>query len=124
MSLKTGWKYFRSSIYFFSTVRKTWYEAREDSKQRGADLVIINSKEEQTFLSVRRTEGWIGLTDREREGVWRWVDGTPLTRRYWWSGQPNDYQGNQDCARLYNTKWDDKPCSTHYVWTCEKQVKF
>uniref|UniRef100_A0A8K9V4W4 C-type lectin domain-containing protein n=1 Tax=Oncorhynchus mykiss TaxID=8022 RepID=A0A8K9V4W4_ONCMY len=74
-----GWRYFDSSLYFLSTEKKTWEESRQDCKGRGADLVIINSREEQTFVFNLHLRVWIGLTDSVTEGIWKWVDGTPLT---------------------------------------------
>uniref|UniRef100_A0A674B391 C-type lectin domain-containing protein n=1 Tax=Salmo trutta TaxID=8032 RepID=A0A674B391_SALTR len=65
--------YYISSFYI-STVKNTWDYARQDCLNRGADLVIINSKEEQVF-----PEAWIGLTDSLTEKTWKWVDSTPLT---------------------------------------------
>ncbi|KAF3694519.1 CD209 antigen Dendritic cell-specific ICAM-3-grabbing non-integrin 1 [Channa argus] len=53
---------------------------RQDCKDREADLVVIDSAEEQKFISDFVTVGaWIGLTDSEKEGTWKWVDGSSLT---------------------------------------------
>ncbi|KAM9363206.1 uncharacterized protein ABDE67_014185 [Symphorus nematophorus] len=77
-----GWEYFSCSFYHISSLEKSWQESRDDCLQRGADLVIINSKEEQEFTRRFMKRMWIGLTDRETEGTWKWVDGTPLTTRF------------------------------------------
>ncbi|KAM9398908.1 hepatic lectin-like isoform 2-T2 [Salvelinus alpinus] len=78
-----GWRYFDSSLYFLSHEEKTWEESRQDCLERRADLVIINSIEEQTFVFNLHMRAWIGLTDSVTEGTWKWVDGTALTTRYW-----------------------------------------
>ncbi|KAG7313932.1 hypothetical protein KOW79_022428 [Hemibagrus wyckioides] len=78
-----GWMLFQSSLYYISTEQKNWTVSRQYCRVRGADLVIINSKEEQAFvemLSKSKNYGiYIGLTDSENEGVWKWVDGTSMT---------------------------------------------
>ncbi|XP_071264037.1 CD209 antigen-like protein E isoform X2 [Salvelinus alpinus] len=76
-----SWQKFESSWYFLSTETKTWKESREECLERGADLVIINNREEQEFLVNLKKRFWIGLTDSVKEGTWKWVDGTLLTRR-------------------------------------------
>ncbi|KAF5893771.1 C-type lectin domain family 4 member M-like, partial [Clarias magur] len=72
---------FKSSLYFMSNESKNWTESREDCIKRGADLVIINSREKQDFIAdqLQGRQAWIGLSDRDAEGEWKWVDGTLLT---------------------------------------------
>lgn len=45
---------------------------------------------------------FLGGNDREVEGVYRWSDGTPLSSSsgLWASGQPDDYEGAEDCVNL------------------------
>ncbi|KAL3066795.1 hypothetical protein OYC64_016695 [Pagothenia borchgrevinki] len=120
-----GWKYFSSSLYTISSIRKNWQESRDDCLQKGADLVIVNSREEENFLSQFHETMWIGLTDLETEGTWKWVDGTPMTERYWGPGEPNG-RTSENCGDIkqydLGKRWNDANCNIKVCWTCEKKV--
>ncbi|KAG9259860.1 CD209 antigen-like protein A [Astyanax mexicanus] len=126
LSQMDGWTYFRSSMYYLSAETKTWSEARQHCKEKGADLVIINSEEEQTFIDKQFGEAWIGLTDHGSEGVWKWVDGSTMTIGYWRRGEPNS-KGDEDCVvtSYKNEKiwsWNDLSCNTDKPWVCERRL--
>ncbi|XP_037388464.1 CD209 antigen-like protein E [Pygocentrus nattereri] len=121
-----------SSFYYISTEKKSWSESRKFCRERGADLVIINSRKEQEFISeaIGSSEAWIGLTDMEKEGVWKWVDNSRLTTEFWGTQEPNDYEGKEDCAvtgykypgseRL--SSWADYSCNYPVAGICEKRI--
>ncbi|XP_036372038.1 C-type lectin domain family 4 member E-like [Megalops cyprinoides] len=77
-------KNYKGKCYFSSTEKMTWIQSRDYCKSKGAHLVIIHSKEEQVkpdvVLSIIEETQWIGLSDRETEGTWRWVDNTLLSQ--------------------------------------------
>ncbi|XP_065432193.1 C-type lectin domain family 4 member M-like isoform X2 [Chrysemys picta bellii] len=79
-----GWQRFEKSCYFFSTSAKSWQDAKQFCTNEGSGLVIVNTEEEQTFLSNHITHPhvyWLGLSDSAKEGEWRWLDGSPLSVR-------------------------------------------
>uniref|UniRef100_A0AAZ3QGT6 C-type lectin domain-containing protein n=1 Tax=Oncorhynchus tshawytscha TaxID=74940 RepID=A0AAZ3QGT6_ONCTS len=125
--VEKGWKKLGSSCYYVSTEKKSWEESRQDCRNGGADLVVINSQEKQTlvnWLCGVKNYVWIGLTDSVTEGTWKWVDGTPLTTKYWNSGQPNG-GGAENCVYFYSRSsdtgaWWDYYCYYQYRWICEK----
>uniref|UniRef100_A0A8C4HRJ7 C-type lectin domain-containing protein n=1 Tax=Dicentrarchus labrax TaxID=13489 RepID=A0A8C4HRJ7_DICLA len=122
-----GWMYFNNSFYYISSQEKSWQESRSYCLQRGADMIIINSKEEQEFMRRFQRLVWIGLTDRETEGKWKWVDGTQLTTSYWGPNEPNSHKGtDEDCGEIKfyddENSWNDKPCESQNIWICEKTI--
>ncbi|RVE58355.1 hypothetical protein OJAV_G00208330 [Oryzias javanicus] len=129
MGCPAEWIRFGISCYFFSGESKSWDEAREFCRAREADLVVINSKNEMTFLSAFRDGSiWIGLTDRALEGTWKWVDGSSLTLQFWGEGQPDNgggitSYGEEDCVETRHAfpgSWNDVSCKNSMKWICEK----
>ncbi|XP_077095372.1 uncharacterized protein LOC143746938 isoform X2 [Siphateles boraxobius] len=122
---KDGWIYYKSSLYFLSSEKKSWTESRSYCTERGADLIIINNREEQGFVKNISADVnvWIGLTDRDVEGRWKWVDGNTLTSGFWASREPNSQGGNdEDCALNYGPGFADYPCNHLFQWICEDVI--
>lgn len=123
-----NWVEHGDSCYWFSRAGMTWPEAAQYCQLENAHLVVINSWEEQKFI-VQHTGSfhiWIGLTDRD--GSWKWVDGTEYRSNYknWAITQPNNWQGHEvggseDCAEILSDgRWNDNFCLQVNRWACEK----
>ncbi|XP_016145000.1 C-type lectin domain family 4 member F-like [Sinocyclocheilus grahami] len=126
-----GWLHSNFSFYFISSLKKSWTESRKYCTERGADLIIINNREKQDFVTkmTDKREFWIGVTDIKEEGRWKWVDGTSVTSGFWASsGQITEPNGGrqENCAVTYLKKhpeligWIDITCNGAYQWICEK----
>lgn len=99
---------------------KTWENSRKDCVQRRADLVIITTRDELDFVAKIYNRAWIGLSDTQEEGKWKWVDGTPLLGSgFWRNGEPNS--AREHCVEIDNSngEWNDAYCSNTNPWICE-----
>lgn len=69
---------------------------------------------------------WLGLTDTETEGIWRWYDnGLKATYLSWGGSEPQDY-GSEDCAVYHGGlrfEWGDVPCGDGHRALCEQANK-
>ncbi|XP_026103826.1 hepatic lectin-like [Carassius auratus] len=129
ITIISEWIYYQSSFYYMSNERKSWTESRRDCLKRKADLIIINNREESDFVQNHtvKKEFWIGVTDSDVEGSWKWVDGSALNSELWASREPNGGRV-ENCAVTYLTERPDLlglidvRCNNAYQWICEKSI--
>ncbi|CAL1602533.1 unnamed protein product [Knipowitschia caucasica] len=123
------WFRFDTLCFFISQQRNDFDFARNDCQIRGARLAKLHNRRQQDFLTARVQAAWIGMTDRGREGEWRWLDGFPVDRDglLWAPGQPDNVSAEEDCGNIQNQRnfvgLNDSPCSNLMQWICERPVK-
>ncbi len=87
----------------------SWEKAEENSNKIGGHLVTINDKQENDWIASNIGSGlWIGMTDKNKEGVWEWSSGEEVTFKNW-EGL-NNHGGNQNYGWLHSSypgQWDD-----------------
>ncbi|NDB97000.1 MAG: hypothetical protein EBZ78_12730, partial [Verrucomicrobia bacterium] len=94
----------------------TWDQAKADAEAKGGHLATITSQKEKDFSDAFLPPGsgdpviWLGATDRETEGTWKWVTGETWNGFTAWSSSNPNNDGNQDYLRIdyFNRAyWDD-----------------
>lgn len=124
------------SCYKAFTSPETWNDAKAICISLGAQLVKIESAEENDFLTktfLEATSGtyWIGLSDQVTEGEWIWTDGSLLENyNNWGRNNPNNKNDNQDCGHIlsqghtfhdfHDGEWNDLRCSRTLGYLCEQ----
>jgi len=117
--------------YSFCWLGRNFFDAAAECDRRGGRLVVFDSDEEMAAVLDelnRRGVGsaWIGLSDLEAEGVFQWVDGTVWDGAVggWLEGQPDDWQGGEDCAEIVSwggeRPWNDLFCDWQIAAVCEQ----
>lgn len=110
----------------------TWHEARDYAAAFGLQLASIRDEATLSWLlanmqwpttlsrgSANDTQVWLGGSDKEREGDWRWPDRSLVQWSNWLSGEPNNAGGIEHFMCLYltpierrgrwNDMWDQSP---------------
>merc|ERR1711887_125003 len=90
-------------------------------------LVIDDDPDTHNFLKAqgKETPLWMGGSDTESEGDWRWINGVKIDKNdaNWYGTGPNNGDGNgQDCILInYSTKglWDDQACTNQLAFACQ-----
>ena len=124
-----------SCYYIMSTAFTTMRDAWQKCQGMNANLPIINSAEENTFISdLLKRQGtewaWIGLRRNTSDSKFYWLDGTPIEGNYdsWRSREPNNHENNENCALIVvesgHGVWNDIPCEESWAATlCQKDMQ-
>lgn len=126
---KAGFKHletYDSSFYYLSLNRAHWTEAKTNCEQAGGHLVSIHSQDENDIvLKVMGFEhGWIGLTDKDSEGIFEWITGETVSFINWNTGEPNN-ELNDDYVIIHGLNhpnpgtWNDSPNEMNYYYVLE-----
>ena len=85
----------------------TWAAAKLDAEARGGHLATVTSSAEWAKVlelpDVTDAKYWLGGTDEEEEGNWKWITGEPWLYAPWSNGEPNDAGSGEH----YLTTWAD-----------------
>ena len=97
------------NFYYVSHRQVDWNTAYREAQKLGGHLVTITSEFENEFLNKRIAfQTWMGLTDREEEGIFTWVTGEPLDYENWRFTEPNDAGGIEDVVEFTaEGTWND-----------------
>ncbi len=112
--------------YMLFNAGGTWNQASAgcNAAGNGAHLVTILSAAENTFVrSITTGVFYIGAADVATEGTFLWVTGEAINATFsrWDGGEPNNNNGNEDCAEMRdNDTWNDTDCTDARRYVCKR----
>uniref|UniRef100_A0AAY5EDW0 C-type lectin domain-containing protein n=1 Tax=Electrophorus electricus TaxID=8005 RepID=A0AAY5EDW0_ELEEL len=125
-----GWTALGSSIYYISKATNDWSHSRKDCQERGADLVVINSREEQNNfithigaienVTLHSDRVWTGLVN----DPWNWSDQSNSEFRNWKSNSPNTLTPAEKCVTVKRAdkkeSWNIESCEKKHPFICHE----
>ena len=105
-------RHFNGRWYKVVLEKKSWHAARDKCKDMGGQLVTVPDAPTWEFVKTLTTASvWLGATDEVTEGVWVWVDGSPVAFSAWYPGQPDNSGSAEHFIAVYKNAWADVPKS-------------
>ena len=114
----------------------SWERANAYCKDQGKNLASVKSKWELDQVnSITSTSVWLGGTDVEKEGEWKWSDGSSFGFTNWgvysnygnlglsFNCLQNFQERNKDHEMLGKWHWKDEKCSKIYQFICQDAKK-
>ncbi|KAM3823574.1 macrophage mannose receptor 1-like [Vipera latastei] len=131
---REGWLWFNDKCFqifgFREVEKKNWSAARDHCRNLEGNLASIPNKAVQAFLTINLKnaagDAWIGLNDKNWEGLFLWTDGSGVYFTNWAKGSPRSYNG--DCVFMLRKPerlagyWRVGSCSSQRSYICQKNT--
>ncbi len=115
-------------LYLFCADLLAYADAEAQCAGFGYALADVEDSTENGWLSATAlsldpgTNWWFGLEDRDVEAEYLWATGGDSSYTNWRSGEPNNFDGAEDCVSWAATGlgyWNDSSCASTYPSVCE-----
>ncbi|XP_040916857.1 collectin-11 isoform X2 [Toxotes jaculatrix] len=115
-----------SKVYLLVKEEKRYSDAEVYCQTRGGHLAMPKDEGANTAIAGYITDAglsrvYIGIHDLDREGVFTYVDHSPMTTfTKWRKGEPNNAYDDEDCAEMVASgEWTDVACHPTMYFVCE-----
>jgi len=113
--------------------KQNWRNAQRTCQLEGGNLVTDDDRDIHDWLSKDPVQKWIGATDKEREGRWKWTNGRDVLTTYWAEAEVGEQENTKqrrrkDCAFIHKSqeewigKWGDERCGKALQFVCERSL--
>lgn len=113
-------------VYLLVKEEKRYSDAQLYCQSRGGHLAMPKDEAANAVIARYISDAglsrvYIGIHDLEREGVFTYVDRSPMTTfSKWRKGEPNNAYDNEDCAEMVSSgEWTDVSCHPTMYFVCE-----
>uniref|UniRef100_A0A8B9GDI6 MRC1 protein n=1 Tax=Amazona collaria TaxID=241587 RepID=A0A8B9GDI6_9PSIT len=124
-----GWMKHGFYCYSVGQLPATFSEAKQICEENKGYLVTVRDRYEQAFLTSviglnPAKYFWIGLSDTEEQGTFKWASGDVVTFTHWNAGMPGREPG---CVAMVTGTsaglWDVLNCEENNMFLCKQLVE-
>ena len=123
------WEENKGHCYLWSKTKQNWTNAEQMCIKNEGHLASITDQNIDNYIwnkiqTTTERSVWVGGTDKEEEGTWKWSDGSVWDFTNW-PAKPNNYK-KQHCLAIMKMKpystikdgWHDTWCDHDHRFVC------
>nr|XP_060623054.1 pulmonary surfactant-associated protein D-like [Anolis sagrei ordinatus] len=113
-----------NKVFISSGYEGNFNDLRQRCWQAGGQLASPRNYAENIAIKdivvLYQKSAFLGITDIQTEGTFRYSNGERIVYSNWEIGEPNNQDVEEDCIEVYSSgKWNDKSCGERRLIICE-----